>query len=128
MLVKINISPGELVDKITILQIKSERIIDSSKLKNINYELADLSKTFKDSVPQSAELDNLSAELKKVNEKLWGIEDDIRDCEREKDFGPKFVKLAQSVYMTNDRRFALKSAINKLLNAAIQEEKSYKEY
>lgn len=121
-------SPGELIDKITILEIKSERIADASKLENVRRELKLLVGTRDEKVSPSARLDDLSAELKKVNEELWIIEDDIRDCERAKDFGPKFIDLARAVYFTNDKRAALKKEINLLTGSSIVEEKSYQEY
>lgn len=128
MQIMIPVAPGELVDKLTILQIKSERISDPAKLKNVRHELEALMSAFQSQLPQSADLTSLMADLKAVNETLWEVEDKIRDCERGKDFGQQFVSLAQSVYRFNDRRFAVKSAINKLFNASIREEKSYKEY
>ncbi len=81
-----------------------------------------------DNIPDSAELYELVEDLKKTNEELWAIEDDIRDCERQKDFGRRFIELARSVYKNNDRRAAIKKKINELLNSDIIEEKSYKEY
>lgn len=124
----VEIAPGELVDKITILQIKTERITDSEKLKNIRIELDVLEAARNKAMPSSPELDRLSADLKAVNEELWVIEDDIRDCERNQDFGPKFIELARSVYRSNDRRAALKRAINELLGSKLVEEKSYAAY
>ena len=126
--IMVEVAPGELIDKITILQIKTERIDDADKVKNVRIELEVL-ETARDSVIQSSvELDRLTAELKSVNEALWVIEDDIRDCERDKDFGPKFIELARSVYRTNDRRAAAKREINELLGSKIIEEKSYADY
>ena len=122
------IAPGELIDKITILRIKSERISDEAKLKNIRTELDILQKTQAEEVPQSAEMTRLEGELKAVNEALWDIEDDIRDCERAKDFGEEFIRLARAVYITNDKRAALKKEINLLLGSAIVEEKPYAKY
>jgi predicted nucleic acid-binding Zn-ribbon protein len=122
------IAPGELIDKITILRIKSERISDDAKLKNIRTELDILQKTQAEEVPQSAEMTRLEGELKTVNEALWDIEDDIRDCERDKDFGEEFIRLARAVYITNDKRAALKKEINLLLGSTIVEEKSYAKY
>ena len=122
------IAPGELIDKITILRIKSERISDEAKLKNIRTELDILQKTQAEEVPQSAEMTRLEGELKAVNEALWDIEDDIRDCERAKDFGEEFIRLARAVYITNDKRAALKKEINLLLGSTIVEEKSYAKY
>lgn len=122
------IAPGELIDKITILRIKAERIADEAKLKNVRTELELLNETLAKAVPASDELSRLDAELQKVNEELWVIEDDIRDCERNKDFGEDFIRLARAVYVTNDRRAALKKEINLLLGSTIVEEKSYAEY
>jgi hypothetical protein len=122
------VSPGELLDKITILRIKSERIADAGKRANVVHELDLLSETADDTLPPSGPLDRLVEELQSVNEALWDIEDAIRDCERAADFGPRFVELARSVYVTNDRRAALKRQINELLGSAIVEEKSYNAY
>ena len=126
--VKVEISPGELIDKITILRIKSERIGDEAKLKNVRTELDILQKTQAEEVPQSDEMVRLEEALKTVNEALWEIEDDIRDCERKGDFGAEFIRLARAVYVTNDKRAALKKEINLLLGSTIVEEKSYAEY
>ena len=122
------IAPGELIDKITILRIKSERIGDEAKLKNVRTELDILQKTQAAEVPQSDEMVRLEEALKTVNEALWEIEDDIRDCERKGDFGAEFIRLARAVYVTNDKRAALKKEINLLLGSTIVEEKSYAEY
>ena len=122
------IAPGELIDKITILRIKSERISDEAKLKNVRTELDILQKTQAEEVPQSDEMVRLEEALKTVNEALWEIEDDIRDCERKGDFGAEFIRLARAVYVTNDKRAALKKEINLLLGSTIVEEKSYAEY
>lgn len=122
------IAPGELIDKITILRIKSERISDEAKLKNVRTELDILTATQKEHVPASDEMVRLEAALKTVNEALWEIEDDIRDCERQGDFGEEFIRLARAVYVTNDKRAALKKEINLLLGSTIVEEKSYAEY
>ena len=122
------IAPGELIDKITILRIKSERIADEAKLKNVRTELDILQKTQADEVPHSDEMVRLEDALKAVNEALWEIEDDIRDCERNGDFGDEFIRLARAVYVTNDKRAALKKEINLLLGSTIVEEKSYAEY
>ena len=126
--VTIEIAPGELIDKITILQIKTERMGDAEKLANVRIELDVLSASRDAAIPPSTEMDRLSACLKSVNEELWVIEDDIRDCERAGDFGPRFVELARAVYRTNDRRAALKREINVLLGSALVEEKSYQPY
>lgn len=126
--VSVNVAPGELVDKITILEIKLERIEDEAKLANVKIEFDTLSKARADTIPSSAELDRLTAELKQINETLWVVEDDIRDCERAKDFGDGFVKLARAVYVTNDKRMAVKRQINDLLGSRLIEEKSYAAY
>ena len=124
----VEIAPGELIDKITILQIKSERITDADKLRNVRVELEVLETARDGAMAAGDELDALTAQLKQVNEALWEIEDGIRDCERERDFGPKFVELARSVYHSNDRRAALKRQINELLGSKLLEEKSYGAY
>lgn len=124
----VEISPGELIDKITILEIKLERIGDAEKLKNVRVEWETLTAARDGSVEISPELERLTAELKTVNERLWEIEDAIRDCERRKDFGDKFVELARGVYLSNDKRSAIKRAINELLGSPLVEEKSYAAY
>ena len=121
-------SPGELVDKITILEIKADRISDKSKKSNVLLELEALQRSFEENISVSSILNNLKKDLKSVNEKLWDIEDDIRSCERHTDFGPCFVKLARNVYFENDIRAALKKEINLLLGSEIIEEKSYAAY
>ena len=126
--VPIEVPPGELIDKITILQIKSERIADIAKLKNIRTELNALVQVREREVPASNELAHLTEQLKAVNERLWQIEDEIRVCERNRDFGPRFIDMARSVYRQNDHRAALKRQINKLLGSQLVEEKSYKPY
>ncbi|MBP88913.1 MAG: hypothetical protein CMJ64_19730 [Planctomycetaceae bacterium] len=126
--ITVEIAPGELIDKITILEIKSERITDAAKLENVRIELATLEAARDSAVSASPELTDLTAQLKAINEALWEIEDDIRDCERDKDFGEKFVDLARSVYKSNDQRAALKRDINVLLGSRLVEEKSYADY
>jgi Tfp pilus assembly protein PilF len=121
------IAAGELLDKISILQIKSERIQDPAKLKNIHQELAELQAVAKRAGLAPAAQERLDS-LRAVNQELWVIEDDIRECERRQDFGPKFVALARSVYFTNDRRAALKREINDLSGSTLVEEKSYASY
>ena len=132
MTIQVPVSWGELIDKIAILEIKSERISDAAKLVNVRGELAALAGVRDANLPSDqkvlADLATLTADIKKVNEALWEIEDDIRDCERDKDFGPRFVDLARSVYKTNDRRAALKRDINTLLGSELVEEKSYQSY
>jgi tetratricopeptide (TPR) repeat protein len=126
--VTVEVSPGELLDKITILEIKSQRITDPAKLRNVASELRSLEAVRRRALPGSPELAGLAAELRAVNEALWQIEDDIRRCDRDGDFGPRFVELARSVYRTNDRRAALKRRVNELLRARVVEEKSYADY
>jgi Flp pilus assembly protein TadD len=123
--ITVDIAAGELIDKITILEIKSERITDAAKRHNVDTELALLVAARDRAVPGSAELMRLETELKEVNEGLWQIEDEIRLCERNDDFGPRFIALARSVYHTNDRRAALKRRVNELLDSRLIEEKSY---
>ena len=126
--ISVEIAPGELIDKITILEIKSARITDAAKVENVRIELATLEQARDSAIPPSAELADLTAHLKAINEALWKIEDDIRDCERDKDFGQKFIDLARSVYKSNDKRAALKRDINVLLGSRLVEEKSYSDY
>ncbi|MGE5505436.1 MAG: DUF6165 family protein [Actinomycetota bacterium] len=128
MSVLVPVSWGEIIDKITILEIKAERLTDAAKLANVTKELAELAAVREREFPGHAGLAKLAAELKAINEKLWVVEDDIRDCERAKDFGPKFVELARAVYFTNDERAAVKRRINDLLGSALVEEKSYAPY
>jgi hypothetical protein len=128
MVVRIPVSWGELFDKLTILEIKQARIDDQRKLVNIDRELAALRDVCSDSVLPGAPLEELIDELRRTNEKLWQIEDDIRDCERRKDFSAGFIELARSVYKTNDKRAELKLKINRLLGSELIEEKSYEAY
>ena len=122
------ISPGELLDKISILEIKSERISDPDKRANVERELDLLTGLWHSESRETAEVTARRAELKSINERLWDIEDAIRECERRGDFGERFVELARSVYRTNDRRAETKRAINDLLGSTILEEKSYAAY
>ncbi len=124
----VEIAPGELIDKITILEIKAERIADAGKRANVLVELATLSDARAAAIAPDGEIDRLATELKAVNEALWEIEDDIRDCDRDGDFGPRFVELARAVYRTNDRRAELRRAINLRLESRLVEEKSYNQY
>lgn len=125
MTIKVEVGEGELIDKITILEVKLARISDPAKLKNVRHEYEVLEATAKAEIPPSVELGALRAELKSINEDLWVIEDDIRICEKRSDFGEEFIRLARAVYFTNDRRAAVKRKINDLLGASIVEEKSY---
>ncbi len=122
------ISPGELLDKITILEIKSERMEDAQKVANVRHELRLLSKVWRDSVSEDETIANLHQLLKSINEELWEIEDDIRDEERNDRFGDRFIDLARAVYVTNDKRAQAKKDLNLHLGSDIVEEKSYKEY
>lgn len=126
--VLVEISPGELIDKLTILEIKLDRIADAEKLANVRREFGPLKEKLQQSFPNTAELTALTDELKQINLALWEIEDDIRECERLGDFGEKFITLARSVYRTNDKRAAVKYSINKLLGSEIIEEKNYAQY
>ncbi len=126
--IRIPVSLGELIDKITILEIKSERIPDPDKRANIRQELALLQATWDDSSYAAQPIGPLRAELKRVNEGLWEIEDAIRDKERAAAFDAEFVELARSVYFNNDERAAIKRRINLELGSALVEEKSYASY
>jgi len=125
---KIDVSPGELLDKISILEIKAERVADAEKLANIRHELALYRDTFEGQLRATGELTALLQALKTVNEALWDIEDEIRACEARQDFGDRFIELARSVYRTNDRRASIKRQINILCGSSIIEEKSYTQY
>jgi len=126
--VAVPVSLGELVDKITILEIKSERMTDEKKLANVRKELTLLQAVKEAQKLSGPDFDRVYAALKSTNEALWVIEDDIRDCERHKRFDAKFVELARAVYITNDKRAALKNELNQLFNSALVEEKSYAAY
>ena len=118
-------APGELIDKLTILRLKSERITDAAKLTNVQHEMAELTRIADAALPTGSDLTQLWQDLYDINARLWVIEDDIREHEAASDFGPTFIALARAVYQTNDRRAAVKKAINLLLGSAIVEEKSY---
>ena len=126
--INVPISPGELVDKITILEIKKEFIKNDNKLKNINHEYDLLMQIYTTQISETDGISELKNKLKEINLELWKIEDDIRDCERQKSFSDTFIELARSVYFTNDRRSKVKLEINLLLNSNLVEEKSYKDY
>jgi len=126
--IKVSVSFGELIDKITILQIKTEQIADQDKLSNIRHELNTLQSAWEQS---GLEISIIQAEingLKEVNQKLWDIEDAIRLKESKKRFDDEFIELARAVYFTNDRRAALKKQINLKLGSELVEEKSYTDY
>jgi len=124
----IPISPGELLDKITILRIKANRIEDTDKLANVQKELKMLEEIWSQAVDQDDTIQQLTVELTSINESLWDIEDDIREEERHRRFGERFIELARSVYVTNDKRAEAKKKINLHLGSAIVEEKSYQDY
>lgn len=128
MPILVPVSWGELLDKITILQIKAERIAAPAKRDNVERELAALNQVVADTGELPAGAETLIQQLRGVNESLWDIEDEIRDCERSKDFGNRFVELARAVYHTNDRRAAFKRQLNDLLGSELVEEKSYQPY
>ena len=122
------VSFGELLDKIAILQIKSERMADEAKLANVRRELEALSATWLAHPTAGHDIVALRASLKGVNERLWDIEDDIRRCEQRQDFGAEFIRLARAVYFENDERAAIKKQINLALGSSYVEEKSYLDY
>ncbi|MDQ1362227.1 MAG: hypothetical protein QG652_87 [Pseudomonadota bacterium] len=124
----IPISPGELLDKITILRIKSQRMSDASKQANVQKELRLLDEVWLKAVAIDSTVTQLTNELTGINEALWDIEDDIREEERNKRFGERFIELARSVYITNDKRAEIKKKINLHLGSVIVEEKSYQNY
>lgn len=128
MNVSVEISIGEFFDKITILEIKRERIQQADKLENINNELDALNALLEQLPFSRDDVADEVAELKAINEKLWVIEDDIRDKEAAKAFDQEFIELARAVYFTNDKRSDVKRAINLKLGSDFIEEKSYEEY
>ena len=119
------ISAGELIDKITILEIKKNKISNKEKLNDIEKELSSLNSTLKKSIPEQNKIKDLSNQLKKINLKLWDIEDGKRAAEKENNFGDKFIELARNVYKFNDERAKIKLAINNTLGSNIKEVKSY---
>ncbi len=121
------ISPGELLDKITILRIKAARITDAAKLANVRLELGLLERTWRDACG-AADVAADERALQSVNERLWDIEDRIRDKEAQRSFDQEFIELARSVYVANDERAALKKRINVALGSRLIEEKSYQPY
>lgn len=121
-------APGELIDKLTILRLKEERIEDAAKVANVRVEKEALMATADQHIPPSEALNALWDALYRINSDLWVIEDDIRTCEANSDFGPDFIRLARAVYVTNDKRAAVKKQINVLLGSDLIEEKSYVEH
>ncbi len=128
MSIELEISVGEFLDKLTILEIKSERISDAGKLNNINNELAMLKNIWAGSSYAGENIDSDIQALKEINEELWDIEDEIRDKEAKNEFDEKFIELARSVYIKNDTRALIKRRLNINLNSGIVEEKSYSDY
>jgi hypothetical protein len=126
--IKVPVSPGELLDKITILRIKSRRMSDPNKLRNVRLELDALQGTWTSSAYAGVDIDADVDALMTVNERLWVIEDDIRDKERAQAFDAEFIRLARAVYVENDERAAIKRRINLKLGSTIVEEKSYQVY
>ena len=124
-IILVEISAGELIDKITILEIKRVRITDESKLIEINKELLSLSLILEKNIPDLSKIDKLKSDLKNINLKLWDIENGKRECEKNNDFKEKFISLARNVYKFNDERAKAKIAINKMLGSNIKEVKSY---
>ena len=122
------VSPGEVLDKITILRIKSQRMTDASKISNVRLELMMLERTWQESPYAKHDVSQDEAALQAVNGRLWDIEDRIRDEERAKRFENKFIELARAVYIENDERAAIKKRINTALGSTIVEEKSYASY
>ena len=124
----IEVSIGELLDKISILEIKKEKIKDSEKLKFITNEHSILKNQLKENLKSDDKLENLYQSLKEINAKLWVIEDDKRQCEKEKDFGEKFIKLSRDVHFLNDDRAKIKLEINNHTGSTIKEIKEYTNY
>lgn len=127
-IIHVPVSPGEVLDKITILEIKSERIDDPEKVANVKRELELLQTTWQQSVNVDDTVKRIHAEMKAINEELWEIEDDIRDKEKAREFDEVFIKLARAVYVTNDKRANAKKDLNLYLGSEIVEEKSYQDY
>ncbi|MBK6729227.1 MAG: hypothetical protein IPG63_18900 [Xanthomonadales bacterium] len=127
-LIAVPVSFGELLDKVSILRIKSERMSDPAKLANVQRELDELCGTWGESTQSKIDIDELLAALKAVNERLWVIEDDIRIKESKQEFDAEFIRLARAVYVENDERARLKREINLRLGSALVEEKSYQDY
>ena len=124
---RVEISNGELLDKFSILEIKMGNITDPSKLTNVENEYRELTNDCTDLLRNSS-ISTLYSELKSINQRLWTVEDDIRECERRKDFGQEFVSLAREVYFTNDERARVKKEINLASGSSLVEEKSYQAY
>ena len=126
--INVSISIGELIDKITILEIKLEKINDSDKKHNIKHDLDLLNFEYIKIQELNKEIETYFKQLKKINLKLWDIEESIRDCERRNNFDSEFVELSRKIYIKNDLRFEIKNKINKKFSSEIVEEKSYSKY
>ena len=126
--ITIPVSSGELIDKISILKIKRKKIINKSKLENINHELSLLNKIYKNNFEKNKKILLYEKKLIKINKKLWDVEDKIRLLESKKNFNQKFIDLARAVYINNDQRSEIKKKINELTGSYLIEEKSYKSY
>jgi Family of unknown function (DUF6165) len=126
--IHVPISPGELIDKMTILEIKSDRMSDAAKVANVRIELGLLQSTWQSSPYAQHDIKHEWSELRRINEALWDIEDKIRDKERDQQFDKEFIELARAVYVTNDERASVKRVINTKLGSRIVEEKSYASY
>ena len=124
----VEVSVGELLDKISILEIKKEKIKDAEKLKFINNEHSILKNQLDENIKSDEKLNNLYQSLKEINSKLWVIEDDKRQCEKEKDFGEKFIKLSRDVHFLNDDRAKIKLEINNHTGSTMKEIKEYTSY
>lgn len=127
-IITVEVAAGELLDKITILEIKRSKFDDPEKLKNVVAELETLARVRDDALTLDGTAQRLVGDLEAVNRELWDIEDEIRDCERRGDFGARFIELARAVYHKNDRRAALKRDLNERLGSRLVEEKSYQAY
>ena len=127
-IIHVPVSPGEVLDKITILEIKSERMDDPEKIANVKRELELLRASWQEHVNEDDNVARIHADMKAINEELWEIEDDIRDKERAREFDEVFIRLARSVYVVNDKRANAKKELNLYLGSEIVEEKSYQDY
>jgi hypothetical protein len=128
MSIDVEVSLGEFLDKLTILEIKSERISDPAKLDNINKELSKLRETWSSSPYSNATIDDELDKLRDINKQLWDIEDEIRDKEAQQEFDDRFIQLARAVYFSNDKRSEIKRVLNAKLGSTLLEEKSYSDY
>ena len=128
MSVIVAVSWGELLDKISILEIKCEQLNVPAQLAKVAHEHATICAVRDEALTEDTDISESFRALRLVNETLWQIEDDIRDCERAKDFGPRFIEVARSVYINNDERAAIKRQINEALGSELVEEKSYSDY